>query len=384
MPKKTFAPSSFVLSSLLVAVGVAGFPAPSSAGFLWVAPTSQEQTVVSKPEIAPVAPPPQTLQVPPSARVAPSEPLVIMGSTGKEKGAAAMPLPSVVLDQGAPVQGFANNVPLAVALRQVLPPSYSFSAGQDVNMGTLVSWRGGQTWRSTMQDMLRSAGLAMREQDRMVVISRAPETAITAAPSVGTPEKLQGLAPAPAPLLAPPPAALAPAPALQPDVTTKPLPLLAAPAPEPSVALAPTPALAPAPVPVPVVTKVEPPISLAPSPQTLQLPPQHVAPLNPPAAAASVPQGPVVDAWNANRGDTLRRTLEDWAHRANIDLIWQAEYDYPVQASATLNGTFEEAVRGLLSGFQDAQPQPIGYFYNNQAAGQSVLVVQARGNNYSD
>jgi len=90
------------------------------------------------------------------------------------------------------------------------------------------------------------------------------------------------------------------------------------------------------------------------------------------------------NTWNAHKGQMLRDVLMDWGRRANVDVSWQAEYDYPFQASVSVGGTFEDAIRSLLVGFQDADPRPVGYLYNNQKAGQRVLVIQTRGNNYAD
>jgi len=60
--------------------------------------------------------------------------------------------------------------------------------------------------------------------------------------------------------------------------------------------------------------------------------------------------------------------------------VWSTEYDYPVQASASFSGSFEEAVRDLLSGFVDAKPQPFGRLHDNPSVGQRILVIQTRGN----
>ena len=228
------------------------------------------------------------------------------------------------------VRGFASNVPLAGALRQILPSEYGFSVGQDVQLSALVSWQGGHPWRQTLEDMLHSVGLATREQGKMIHIVRVANASTVAANVLG------------------PPAAQAPAPALQPSLDSKPL-------------------------------------SLVPPPGAMSMPQSPIisAPETLPQAVPS-PQGAVVDTWTANRGDTLHKVLENWCHHANVELSWQAEYDYPLQASVTLTGTFENVVRNLLAGFQEAQPQPIASLHNSSSAGQAVLVVQARGNNYND
>jgi hypothetical protein len=91
-----------------------------------------------------------------------------------------------------------------------------------------------------------------------------------------------------------------------------------------------------------------------------------------------------VDGWTVQRGETLRKVLTAWCGKAGVELKWLAEYDYPVEASAHYNGGFEEAVRSLFAGFDGARPQPIGELHVNPRAGQDVLVVQARGNSYTN
>ncbi len=46
--------------------------------------------------------------------------------------------------------------------------------------------------------------------------------------------------------------------------------------------------------------------------------------------------------------------------------------------------TFEEAVRNLLSGFEGSHPQPVAELHINPRLGQTVLIVQTRGNSNSD
>lgn len=236
------------------------------------------------------------------------------------------------------VQGFANNVPLAVALREVLPPGYGFSIDQDVDLGTLVSFQGGKSWRETLQAMLQPADLVMREQNQMIAIGRS-----------------QGLTGVVAP---PPEVAMnnAPAPSMSASPTPTNVPAWPGPA-----AYGPRPAIA-----QPVVT----------------LP--HAPPPPPPVSSSRMSSTGIVDTWTASRGDTLHKVLEDWSHRAGAEFEWSAEYDYPLQASISYTGTFEEAVRDLLSGFEEAHPQPIAELHANSGAGQMVLVIQTRGNSYTD
>jgi len=107
-------------------------------------------------------------------------------------------------------------------------------------------------------------------------------------------------------------------------------------------------------------------------------------PAPPPVSSSRVSVASVVDTWTAARGETLHKALEGWSRRAGAEFEWSAEYDYPLEASISFTGTFEEAVRSLLSGFEDAHPQPVAELHANPGAGQMVLVIQTRGNSYTD
>ncbi|MBV8061694.1 MAG: TcpQ domain-containing protein, partial [Alphaproteobacteria bacterium] len=74
----------------------------------------------------------------------------------------------------------------------------------------------------------------------------------------------------------------------------------------------------------------------------------------------------------------------EWCGRVHVEFNWMAEYDYPLEASFGFNGTFEEAVRDLLTGFEAAHPQPVAELHTNPAIGQMVMIVQTRGNTDSD
>ncbi|HEU0117316.1 MAG TPA: TcpQ domain-containing protein [Alphaproteobacteria bacterium] len=220
-------------------------------------------------------------------------------------------------DSGPVVRGFAKEVPLAVALRQILPPGYGFSVDPDVDLGVLISFKGGKPWRQTLADALDPAGLVMREKGQMISIGR-----IGSQPTpVNTAERMP-------PTMTP----SAPAHILEPPGEMPVVPMRA--------------------------------ISTSP--------------------AAQQEAAPVADSWVASRGDSLHKVLEGWARRSNVELNWMAEYDYPIQASFTYSGYFEDAMRAILTGFEEAHPEPVAELHNNPGLGQRVLVVQTRGNSYSD
>jgi hypothetical protein len=353
---------------------LAGFQA---IGFQWVAPPepSAPYPTPNAPTSAPIEMAPLTPGAPGAQPIPPAgqkpeviSPIVIQGQPSPPPSApssppppsASLPSPSSGMGESslgvlpappsseAVVQGFANNVPLAVALRQMLPPGYGFSIDQDVDLGTLVSFKGGQSWRETLQAMLQPVNLSMREEGQMISIGQAQ-------------------------------AVVAPAPPSPQIVATAPM------APQPMNAAAPmvsSPAIAPPP---PAIKPMWPGANPnGPKPQVSQptLPPLQLG-------ASSLPNEPsgsisAVDTWNATRGESLHKVLEKWSQHAGVELEWLAEYDYPLQGSVSFNGTFEDSVRGLLAGFEDAHPQPVASLHANPGAGQLVLVIETRGNSYSD
>lgn len=84
--------------------------------------------------------------------------------------------------QGNIIEGFGKDMPLALALRQIVPPHYAFSFGKGVNPGTLISWEGGRAWNKTLQDALAKIDVAFTTQDHTLslrtVTSAAPNAII--------------------------------------------------------------------------------------------------------------------------------------------------------------------------------------------------------------
>jgi hypothetical protein len=292
------------MPDIISPVIISGDTAPSS-------PSSPPATLSSAP--VPLLPP-----VSPASAAAPASPSVAPlggASAGRNRvdlATATIGVPPSVGDDV--VRGFASQVPLTLALRQILPAAYSFSLDQDVDMDTQVSYKGGKPWRETLGDVLGSVGLTSHDQGNVVTVSRASTAGVVMPPQV---TKAAVESSALVPLSSAP--AISAAPVLSKDVMPE-MPLV------------------------------------------------------------DVGAGSGAGSWTAQRGDTLRKVLSAWCQRAGVELQWLAEYDYPVEASAHFNGGFEDALRGLLAGFEGAHPQPTAELHADSAAGQGVLVVQTRGN----
>jgi hypothetical protein len=393
-------------------------------------------------------------------------------STGPSSGMT----PSLAAEQV--VEGFADKVPLSVAMQQILPQGYGYTLGDGIDPGQLVSWRGGRPWNVVMQEMLAPTGLSSNVNGRSVTVSSSassptiigggssPNTMARNDVAVQPPQQLltpqQVISPQAASAMQPLPP-LPPLPQQQPGYppqaqpytpqiqqTYDPVvaqqqmqmqqpmppqyqyqPMVQAPSYAPQTAGYPDPMMQMQQMQQPMATA---PIAQPPQPAPMMMPPSQQggypqpvmdpmqgqppqpygaqpypsapgqpqamtqpmmnapAPMPPSAApdAGNQPlqiESPMVfipQTWEARPGHTLRSLLQEWCARANVELQWIAEYDYPVMASMNMTGTFEEAVRTLLSGFGAAKPTPRARLHYNPAAGQSILIVEATGNNYGD
>lgn len=306
---------------------------PSYAAFQWVAPEVQRSPVAR-----PIAS--QRLDSYPLGTT------IIQAPSVRQSSALPFVAPDVAVSQGDDlVLGFADNVPLAVALRQILPKTSGFVVAQNVKLGIVVSWQGGGPWRQVLADMLTSANLEMRIKGNMVHVMAAHAGEANVSSSVANVSPSVSMPSSSEPLLLTTPSSR--------DSATRRL--------NQSASMS--------------GTYLRVPMGGASDSSSMV---KRASSQRTPLSLTS-PRG-VDQQWVAQKGRTLREILKEWSARANIDLTWQAEYDYPLQATIVSMGSFEKAVRQLLVGLQGAQPQPYGAMHRNQAAGQMVLVIQARGN----
>ncbi|HEU4839612.1 MAG TPA: hypothetical protein VFS88_09425 [Micavibrio sp.] len=87
--------------------------------------------------------------------------------------AGAVPRAPAQHGQFSEAVGFGRNLPLALALSQVVPPEYSYSFARNVNVGTTVSWQGGKPWNQVLADMLAQSGMTADIEDGQVTIRNA-------------------------------------------------------------------------------------------------------------------------------------------------------------------------------------------------------------------
>ena len=74
------------------------------------------------------------------------------------------------------IEGFGSDMPLALALRQIVPPQYAFSFGDGVNAGMRISWQGGNPWNQVLSDALAPHGVATSVNNKKVLLRLAETT----------------------------------------------------------------------------------------------------------------------------------------------------------------------------------------------------------------
>ena len=97
------------------------------------------------------------------------EPLPLPGSSMAGAGQPA-PVAATPIMQYAEAVGFGRDLPLALALSQVIPESFSHSYAAGVDTGTIVSWEGGAPWNRILENMLKPKGLTASIRGNKVTI----------------------------------------------------------------------------------------------------------------------------------------------------------------------------------------------------------------------
>ncbi|MCB9990146.1 MAG: TcpQ domain-containing protein [Rhodospirillales bacterium] len=434
---------------------------PAYAGFEWTPPAN-------KPAMVPVVPPTMTMEMHKTGapgsqpRIDPyahpeitSEPMMPGAAAPSvipvlkenpfaqnpadmaEAAPAAPAVPAVPVYEEA--VGFGTDIPLVMAMRQIVPPRFSYAFDPNIDPALRVSWSGGKPWDEVLSD-------AVRPQDMEVVISdnsvwirkREPETVPV---MMDNPLVVTDSVP---PMMMPPAGHPVAMPQLTPDMPAPPLV---------NEAFAYEPVMADAdPMNVPVIMAEDTPMMMdaaeqddavqsyprrqrpeplfpqgpeqpeevsefddpadlavmmdAPAPPPLAAPPSlppgmmkapakempggpvalplAMTPSMAPATDSAAARGPVLDPleirfWQAEKGTGLKSVLSRWANEANVAMLWNSAYDYELPEAVKMHGTFPDVVTNILMRYNDSDPRPLGRLHPNLPGGPSVLVIE----NYS-
>lgn len=422
----TFHHFSARISGLALLAGSLVFmTAPASAGFEWtpplktVVPEGQggglmpEMPAVPRDSVetitlqgdaammtAPVPAPDASapVRVRPPLMVSEQPAMAIQGEPAPQAVAVAAPVEQASLtmpSQYADAVGFGSDIPLALALRQIVPPEYAYAFDPAVDQGARITWNGGKPWDSVLNDALSQHGLAAVVTDKTVRVM---------------PQSLVDL---PSPMLTVPGNEIAAMPVVTEKEPVREVYVRRNSSGEPMAqARAPGTTLEALPEEqssfwshfglksakrtttvrnTAVVSGQSAPDTLPPSlpiatgdaPLVAEM---HDAPVNAPLSLTTPPDAPVVqdvtanpyekNFWQAEQGDSLRNVLQTWADEAGVQLFWVPMTDYRLVNSVRLDGSFTDAVTQVLSAYGENGPRPVGRLHPNLPAGPAVLIIE--------
>ncbi len=327
-PRKT--KFSLNASALLLLVTMS----PAYAGFEWTSPPKVSEQKPAEIQMqnpgyaGPLTPEPEVaLPIPVEAvetKPVDIQPVVIeepkMVEKSKNEASVSQdplptPAPEIIEDKADIIEGFGKDIPLAIALRDIVPATYAYQFHPSEVAGLKISWRGGKPWTVVLKEALVPHGLETRISGNVLSVSYTnfvqPEIHEPIATATSHPEN------------------------------SKPVPL--------------------------AIEKQ------AQSAEVRQAPiAQEEAPIQNSAFVVDMNKK---SKWEARSGETVRQALEAWTKTAKVELQWSTAYDYPVQSSFYFEGNFAEAVDSLLSAYKDEPKPPKGRLYPNLPDGPSVLMI---------
>ncbi|MDB2682779.1 TcpQ domain-containing protein [Alphaproteobacteria bacterium] len=82
-----------------------------------------------------------------------------------------------------------------------------------------------------------------------------------------------------------------------------------------------------------------------------------------------------VKMWEAQKGDSLKKTLVNWSREANINLVWNAESDYTISSNVLVNGTFKSAIKAMFAEGLPVESKPSMRFVDNPSANEPTTFI---------
>lgn len=315
IPRSVPVPPDTASASTQMTVPTAVYPPPGNSA---AQPLSGTRTWEPASPLPVRTLPPRTMTattITPAPVATPASSVVTMSSSA--------PAPIAVADEAntpprTTVDGFGTNIPLSLAIEQVVPSSYTVVYQTQLDPDTIVSWVGGRAWDKVLEDMVYAHGARVRVTGAQVILYPP-----TAAPIV---------IPAPVVVSAPTkaPVAVSVPPVMAPD------PLPARVVNDVSAVPAMPPGAGPAPVAArPRVSVVEPTV------QTVDV--MAAAP-----SSGNQYDPSQVDIFSGRTGETVRDILVRWGRIAHVNVAWQMDQDLTLPHSFAVNAPFPRAVEKLF------------------------------------
>ena len=328
------------------------------------APISQDpmsmQPAEAASEIVPVAQQPQQL-VPamPTEEAAPQRPVILAYPEDPVEPTLARSAPVSEETVYADAIGFGKDMPLALAIQQILPPGYAYSFAKSVNPGERVSWNGGKQWNLVLSETLEPLGLSARISDKTVAI----------VPSVG---ELSSSTTSPTSEEAGDIYAIEPASGIEqeirsPEINTETLPSQRLIIRDPGEQEAEQPSVSKSALLKPLENTVSTPMDT--DNETQNLSSETIA-----TQEAAMPVNGD-HKWSAQAGDSLKKVMYDWAKKADIQIIWEASHDYTLSADFASSEPVGIALENLMKTALQNEAIPAYRMLNNSAKKNQMALI---------
>ncbi|MES2728888.1 MAG: TcpQ domain-containing protein [Pseudomonadota bacterium] len=371
---------SFLATALLCSASTMLWPVMTAqAGFEFKGATGMVASP-SVPSSAAPAPGPAQVMKEELALPMPGENLSDLTPVKHDAPAATMKMPAASpapASEHSVVAGFGRDLPLAIALEQIIPAPFAPAPAEDVKMGQTVTWEGGKPWPDVLAATLAPLGLQSKIDGKNVRIE--PKTK----PQFPTPDTTD-IAVTDAAADTMEPIDLAPphdmggthgTVATPGNMDTAMVDDLSPNQPRRNVMTQPAPDISEPPPPMISDSDLENGLD---SPGFDYSPPTQSGQMAVPIAAAPPADTGRVDVWTALAGQDLRATLDAWSHRVNVKLVWESPYMYAVQDTDSGARPYSDAVTALLDQFSSngVGPKPQATLYQGSGMEPAVLVIR--------
>lgn len=286
-------------------------------------------------------------------------------------------------DTGEEVVGFGNDIPLALALQQIAPAGYAFSFGENINPGVKVSWTGGKSWTAVMNDMIAPLDMEARIMGKAIMIRNKRVSELPPMPEApGMGENSDDVAGV-SDILRFEPAAGAEDGAEVSSVTEV--------VETEEIIVSPRRAAIQDPGAAQIAAAEAETIVLAsneamPAQEEdaqvdLTMPPKMEAEEEPVTIRVSRNDAPKVQRqiWEAQKGDSLKQTLDQWSQKSDIEVEWNASHDYMLESNVMVAGKIEKAIRSLVMNGIDPENGPTLTYANSQTGNKAKLIIDDQG-----
>ena len=307
--------------------------------------------------------------------------------------APATPSSAVPASHHAMAEGFGRDLPLVLAMRQIVPAGYGYVFDPAVDQGQRVDWDGGAAWPTVLENAVAAYGLSVRVMDDAKRVWVGPATAAPAPVSVPVATPVPVTPPAAMPTHEPAPEPIREVYIRRGETQAEPVIRDAAPAPMEAVTpVSEDPVAVEAPTPLMGVEDVGfiDPVATPRAPGDVAMAddmmmsdasltaPAPVAPVAMDHAVQTSFNPDAIQTWNADRGASLRDVLLQWSYDAGVELVWNSAQDFKLPASITMKSNYTDAVLSALSAFNDQDARPLGRLHPNLPHGPSVWVVDVQ------